>query len=1356
MANFTLLFGHQRAGLAKGVWASLSLGFFVMAARLMNSRIFLFSLSTIVLLTAMPLRGEEAGSVRILKSDGDGLVFEFRSGEASVTDLPHGDERGSFQVLRLPGCGLTHREGAPMLPVRAVNIGLPSQEVSFFILEDEYVEEQNVYLAPGPHIYSEGIGGSSFYETIYQPDIQIYHKNVFFPTEVCTAEQVAFLRHQRVLPLVLSPVQFNPVTKSVRIHQRIVIQVQFSSSSPNFEERRGKDLFEGVYRTTLLNYDQAQKWRMRRQVSAQRTLWDDNPFSTSGEWYKISLRTEGICRLTPTELSEAGLDVTAVDPATIKVYNVGRKILPRSVGNPPIMVEIPIFVSGQDDGHLDPEDEILFYAPALTGWEDMAQGGYGEYANPYTNINVFWLTYGGKLGTRMESRLGAPLSGTYVQAERFKAIVHVERDFLNPDYSGLTWYWDSMTDHAPETAEHRVTLREVMDESCRLKVRVKGIFYQPSGQVPSPIPHHVYFYLNDNPLPAIERLWHGDVFIIEEGETEGLREGVNTLKVVLPRVESEWDHILFDWFEIKYWRGYQAAEGMLQFSSPDTSGVVQFDLQAFSEDQVLLLDVSDPYRPVRITGGSVLPQDAHYSLRFQDTLSTADQRQYFAANPQAYITPFSVQRHTPDNLRDVAADLIIVTPRFFQQSLQPLAALHREEGLRVVVVTLEDIYDGFGWGLEDPTAIRDFLWLAYHQGQPPSPAYVLLFGDGNFDYKNNSGAGGNNWMPPFETGDLCTDDWFVRLDGDYLADVMIGRLPVRSHDEADVMVNKIVDYVKQPLFGPWRNRIMVVSDDETAKDGKGNELFHTWDSEDLSRNFIPPSYGQHKVYLMEYPMSWSNKKPEAQQAVIDGFNQGMLVINWIGHGNFDVWAHEDAFRSSNDIPKLTNGKRLPLVYAASCDVGRFDHTINESMAEELLRARERGAIASIAATRACYASPNAELNKQVLRRALGDEDFTLGEALFGAKLSRPNSYSNDQKYTLFGDPCMRLGKPELESQIVSMSRDTLRALDRVTIHGQVLSQGLSDTTFQGIFSLQVFDSARPTTYVTKVGSIVNYLLPGATMFRGVSTVSDGRFRATFIVPKDISYGGRMARISAYLNDQSRDGLAFRDSLPVQGTATVVADTLGPTIELSISGQRFAHGDFVSRQPNIVARLEDENGINITGEVGHWIVLAVDSDAQRINVTDQFDYDPGSYQRGMLEYTLEGLQAGQHTVTMKAWDNFNNFTTAAISFEVTEQDELFLRHVLNCPNPFNPSSEDTRFTYELSRPARVTIKIYTVAGRLICTLPQGEVMQGYNESRPWDGTDQDGDRVANGVYLYKIIARAEGNHTETYGKVVVMH
>ncbi|MCK4596929.1 hypothetical protein KAU04_02780, partial [bacterium] len=346
--------------------------------------------------------------------------------------------------------------------------------------------------------------------------------------------------------------------------------------------------------------------------------------------------------------------------------------------------------------------------------------------------------------------------------------------------------------------------------------------------------------------------------------------------------------------------------------------------------------------------------------------------------------------------------------------------------------------------------------------------YILLFGDGNFDYKNNSGTGGSNLIPPYEKGDLCTDDWFVRLDGDYLADMMIGRLPVRSEEEAGVVVGKITDYVLDTFFGPWRNRVMIVSDDETALNGQGNELFHTRDSEDLARNFIPPSYDQHKVYLMEYPMNWSNKKPEAQQAVIDGFNEGMLIVNWIGHGNFDVWAHEDAFRGSNDIPRLTNGQSLPLVYSASCDVGRFDHTLNESMSEELLRVKDGGAVATIGATRYCYATPNAELNKEFLRLVLGNEDLTLGEGLFGAKLSRPNSYSNDQKYALFGDPCMRLGRPELESHITSMSRDTLKALDRVTVQGQVFSQGVPDTTFQGSVSLRVFDSARATTYTTKV------------------------------------------------------------------------------------------------------------------------------------------------------------------------------------------------------------------------------------------------------------------------------------------------
>jgi hypothetical protein len=1095
---------------------------------------------------------------------------------------------------------------------------------------------------------------------------------------------------------------------------------------------------------------------MRPQVHSKKPLWGDGPFSTSGDWFKISINREGLCRLTSQGLQEAGLDLSGVDPATIKIFHMGRKILPRQVGDPPIMAEVPIFVSGQDDGHLDAEDEILFYSTSLSGWEEMSAGGYSEYSNPFTDLNVYWFTYGGSAGRRMESRPGEPQSSSYIQAERFRTIMHQERDFLNPDYSGLTWYWDSMTERRSETAEYYVVLSGVAEESCRLKVRVKGIPYKPSGSIPPSIPHHVYFYLNEYPIPAIERFWYGAVAIVAEEEVDGLREGSNKLEVVLPRAESQWDHILFDWFEIQYWRKYEAADDRLYFSSPDTSGIVQYDLAGFSQDQIMLLDVSDPFQPVQITGGLVFSQAESTMIRFQDDVSAAGPRSYYAAAPQAYVEPLTIRRRIPTDLREVSADLIVVTPETFQGSLEPLAALHRGEGLRVLVATLEDVYDQFAWGLADPTAIRDFLWYSYHQGQAPPPAYVLLFGDGNFDYRNNSGAGGSNWIPPYENGDLCTDDWFVRLDGDYLADMMIGRLPVRSQEEADVVVDKVVDYVQRPLFGPWRNRVLIISDDETAEEGTGNELFHTRDSEDLARHFIPPSYDRRKVYLMEYPMNWSNKKPEAQQAVIDEFNQGVLVANWIGHGNFDVWAHEDAFRGSNDIPKLTNGQRLPLVYAASCDVGRFDHTVNESMAEELLRVEDKGAVACIAGTRYCYATPNAELNKQVLKRVLSDEDLTLGQGLFGAKLSRPTSYSNDQKYALFGDPCMRLGKPHMEGRIISMSQDTLRALDRVSIQGQVFTQGVPDTAFQGVVSLQAFDSARPTTYVTEIGSQVNYLLPGATLFRGTSLVEDGLFQITFVVPKDISYGGDMARISAYFNEQSRDGLAYRDSLPVGGTVTAVADTIGPTIDLSIAGQEFASGDFASSRPTIVVHLEDENGINITGEVGHWIILAVDGDAQRINVTDRFEYDPGSYQRGMLDYTLEDLDVGRHTVTLKAWDNFNNFATASIDFEVAEEGELIWRNrVLNYPNPFDPSSESTQFYYELSRPARVTIKIYTVAGRLIRSLPEEEAMLGYNAGHIWNGEDQDGDRVANGVYLYKIIARADGKQAEAHGKAVVM-
>jgi len=1336
---------------------SLSLGFFlILAARMKSARYGLALLAAVGLLLSKVPEPAAAATVQLLESGPDGLVIEIRTGDVSIVDVPGESGQPGHQAIEIPGCVSDIREGVPLLPVKTASVGVPPEgPVSFVLLEDEFSDQENIRLAPGPRLVGRQEGSSFFYEEVSTPDPEIYQRAAFYPREICRSSGALFLRHQRVLPLEISPAQWNPVTGTLRLHQRIVIAVSFSGAENQAPPPAPADPFEPVYRAALINAEQSRRWRRSAPSALKSAARQENPFATSDDWFRISVRQAGICRLNGDQLSQAGLDLAQLDPATIKIYHMGRKILPRQVGEAPVMEQIPIQVSDGGDGRLDEGDEILFYVTDLAGWEEMSQAGISEYSNPFTDTNVYWLTYGGDSGRRWISRSGAPQSASFVPAEQFRALAHLERDFLNPDYTGLSWYWDSMTGHYAETEEHDFALHDIRSPECQLTIRAKGIYYRPSSLVPSSIPHHLYVYLNDAEQPAVERFWYGALVITAEDQTAGLQEGDNILRIVLPRAESEWDHILFDWFEIEYWRGYRVWENRLDFTSPEALGIIQYDVEGLTQQAVRLLDITDPWNPMVISGGEILTQEQEYTLRFQDPVGSAQKKIYHVAGEDVVVNPVSIERRIPEDLRTRQGDLIMITPEGFRDNLEPLAQLHRDEGYTVVVADIEDVYDQFSWGLTDPTAIRDYLWFLYNSGEQPRPAYVLLFGDGNLDYKNNSGAGGENWIPPFETGDLCTDDWFVRLDGDYLADAMIGRLPVRSDEEADVIVGKILDYIQDPLLGPWRNRVMIASDDETADQGQGNELFHTRDSENLARHYVPDSYEQRKVYLMEYPMDWSLKKPQAQQAIIDGFNQGMLWINWIGHGNFDVWAHEDAFRGSNDIPRLSNGRRLPLVYSASCDVGRFDHTLNESMSEEFLRARDKGAVATIGATRSCFASPNAELNKEVLRLALGEEGLTLGQALFGAKLSRPTSYSNDQKYALFGDPCMSLGRPRLEGRLVSLSSDSLRALDHFNLEGELISGGQTDTSFSGSVFVQVFDSDRPTAYTTSAGATVNYTLPGASLFRGSSSVDRGRFQATFVVPKDIGYGGYQARISAYGSDGVRDGLAYRDSLFVGGTATTVADTAGPDITLTIAGQSFLSGDFAPSDPLIEVQLEDENGINITGEVGHWIILLVDDGQQQINVTDHFQYDSGSYQTGRLSYQLSGLSPGAHRVTVKAWDNFNNFSIASLDFEVSDEDRLVLRNVLNCPNPFDPRSEATEFTYEVSRPAEVTIKVYTVAGRLIRTLREGQRPGGYNLSRPWRGEDEDGDQIANGVYLYKIIARADGQQTEAHGKVVVM-
>jgi hypothetical protein len=729
------------------------------------------------------------------------------------------------------------------------------------------------------------------------------------------------------------------------------------------------------------------------------------------------------------------------------------------------------------------------------------------------------------------------------------------------------------------------------------------------------------------------------------------------------------------------------------------------------------------------------------------------------------------------NLRELAsqADFLIVTHSDFYDPLQSLKSFRESfNQMSVQVVKAQDVYDEFSGGLLDPVAIRDFLKFAYKNWERPAPAFALLVGDGHYDYKNIKGGSAVNYIPPFAPtweGDRSVSDenyvYFGRygyLDSDSAhlpqrrkLDMVISRWPVRTKGEVAAVLEKVIGYEDTPEFGTWRNLITLVADDEFTSSSSA-EAIHTRDTEHLAKYHAPSDFNLSKIYLMEYPFDFQRDKPEAEEAIIDAFNSGTLIINYMGHGNPNVWAHESVFRRSQDIPRLNNRRRLPLVLTASCSIGLFFNPVGEGMAEELLREEGKGAIATISATWLVFPDPNAALNSKIYDLLLNQDSLSVGEGLFIAKLLRqPNS--NDRQYVLFGDPVLKLGVPRLRAELTEVTPDTLSALSLVSVKGEVRNdENALMTNFDGTAKILAFDSQRKRTHTMPNGGKVYYDLPGLIMFRGDAEVEGGRFQASFVIPKDISYGGSTGRISVYLVGQDQDGAGAQDSLVIGGSDTTVIDSIGPEISLSFD-DRVVFGDGESILPNSILKLSifDEQGVNITGEVGHGITLVIDEDFQnQIDLTKNFEFDLGSYRQGSLSYQLPDLSEGSHVLGIKAWDNANNSSVTSANVQVSAERELELTQVMNHPNPF---SNETNFYYHLSQNAdRVEIRIFTLAGRLIRHIPISLSRAGINFSATWDGKDQEGDRVANGVYIYKITAEGtvggERKQKEAFGKAVV--
>ncbi|GHA73720.1 peptidase C25 [Pontibacter akesuensis] len=1084
-----------------------------------------------------------------------------------------------------------------------------------------------------------------------------------------------------------------------------------------------------------------------------------------------------------------GVSIQSIDPKKVQLFGNGGGMLPQpnSAPRPDDLQENAILVAGEADGKFDDGDYVLFYAQGPHTWKyDATTQQFSHTYNVYSDTAFYFLRINHSTGARIAKREQA--AGATQTISTYTERQFYEKDLKNMVYSGREWYGEDFSSFQ--------TTREfsfpVSDAVAGTAVKLTAALMANSAASSS-----FAVSLNGQPL--------GTQTISGRGSGEYHPEGVNSIrtytlnqqqlgtgnayKVSLAFSPSGGATAIgyLDYLELQYERQLKLYGEQTAFRAPQSINqpVSSFALAGLPA-QAQVWDVTNPLQPVA---------QQHSSGRFS---APTEVLREFVAFQNISTKPIPAGKVTNQNLHGISGstDFVIVTHPGFLQEAKRLAA-HRAQhsSLNVQVVTTTQVYNEFSSGAQDVTAIRDFMRMLYTRSSKPEGEvlYLLLFGDASYDYKNRLRTQNTNFVPVYESREslhpinsYSSEDYYGFLDedegewaensrGDHLLDIGIGRLPAKSTAEAAILVDKIIAYDSPSHLGSWRSKITFVSDD-----GDGNE--HQQDAEFLA-NYVQdnfPKYNLNKVYLdlFEQIATASGQRAPAANAAIDqAVEQGSLIINYTGHGREIDLAAEQVL-TLPQISNWQNKNNLTFLLTATCEFGRYDDPARPSGAELALLHNKGGAIGLLTTTRPVYSNGNRVLNRNFFKSAftpINGRMPRLGDVVMQTKNNSINENTsgsrgvNNRNFSLLCDPSLQLAYPALEAKITSINgrqaaADTLSALQKVVLQGQVQDMnGSIAQDFNGEVHLKVYE--KPTTRYTlgdEQGQPVPVQVRENVIYDGKASIKSGLFEATFVVPKDISYTYGHGKISLYARSGTQDALGVDKGVIIGGTApNAAADTTPPTVQLFMDDASFKPGGITGKTTTLLARLFDENGINTTGTgIGHEITAILDGKQDSLLVlSDYYTTDLNNYQEGGLTYVFKDLAPGRHTLRLKAWDTHNNSAEGYIEFFVSNDAGLALEHLFNHPNPL---SDETTFHFNHNRAGEaleVQVQVFTLSGKLVKTLQTvAEASPAHFAELTWDGRDKYNERVARGVYVYRVTVRSlqDGTKASKVEKLIILN
>lgn len=1108
-------------------------------------------------------------------------------------------------------------------------------------------------------------------------------------------------------------------------------------------------------------------------------------YISSGHWAKIKVTTTGVFKITYNDLINNGFDVPAIDPRKLTIIgNQGGMMSEINIaGRKPGMQTIAIKVEGENDGVFNTSDFIVAY---LEGPNQMVQFGnnYIPKKNIYTTASYYYIGYLDTPAPRVSNFSWTPQAATYTSNRKDFVVLH-DTDLVNPQEMGRKWFGEQMGNETLKR-NFRMNLPTNADNDIIVSYRVAAFCEFQPGSITGAIegsaethffsamdPTYVGYSLDSRTLSTTKPSDNGVDFSFDfNRQNTGSKAWIDFLQITGTQ-------------PITLSKGFS----VIRSRASRLNNIVEYQTEVPASNAEVW-EVSNPFSSRNVqssVGGSG-------KLNFVYPVNQSE-KTFIVFNSQELGSPEFAGTVKKMNLcAGVHPDLLIITNNKFINAANRLAK-HREatQNYKVKVVDVADIYHQYNGGAQDVVAIREYIKDEFINTKAAGGAlkYAVLMGATSYDMldrvKNNS-----NFIPIYgidsdsKLNAYCIDDFFGYLkDGEgnpavklkNELNVVIGRITCRTVEEAEGVVNKLIRYDSKMALGPWRQELAFISDDRD----QGGENIFTVDCEKSAVSVLSnhKTYNVQKYYLDAYKQITSGnaqKYPIAARTISETIQGGTLFTTYIGHGGETGWCQERVLTLEN-IKGWQNPYAMPVLFTATCEFGRYDNPELQSGGELALLNPNGGAIAMLTTTRLVLIGSNSEINEGFWLgngfQGLNNRNATIGDYYSKLKNFGPNN-GDIPKFSLLGDPSMTLAIPKNNIVIEKINnknyqgfKDTLKAFSLVKIEGRVedLSQQLM-SDFTGTLWVSIFDKlAKKYTQNNDKQGIMEYTDYTGMIFKGTTNVKDGKFTIQFVVPKDISYVVGTGKISLYAHNNITDACGYGEIMVGASEKNIIWNEEGPAVKAWLNDTFFKNGQIVQQDGILIARIYDKDGINTTGSgIGRDIMAVIDANTpnqKEFVLNSYFTYDLNSYQQGTINYNIYGLTPGAHTITIIAFDIFNNPGTYTIHFTVDDKNKLIIYSNKAYPNPFHDKVtlefEHNFGNQDLTATYLITDTKGSVVAQETIELPES----GNRESRvTWDATKQMNSgmtynqKTNSAMYFYRVEVKTKTGSTASYsGKLI---